>query len=261
MAPFSERLDAFHQTLREGVAFTAWSAIPAPRVAHSLAGAGFDAVTLDLQHGYHTEDTAFSGLDAALLGGAIPGLRIPVGRYDLASRALDAGAAFVIAPMVNSAAEAKLFADAMKFPPIGERSWSPLRAMDAYEGDKMRYLAEANLRTLSLAMIETPAAIDAVDAILAEPGIDGVFVGPSDLSITLSGGAMVAPEDKGVDDAIDYILDRALSAGKLPAIYATTPARAASFRARGFRFIAVSMDEQFVRAGAAKALAEAKGTA
>ena len=120
----------FAARLRAGeTLFTAWSAIPDPLVAEFLARTGFDAVTLDMQHGCHSTESVMRGVAAITLAGKPAIVRIPVGRFEMASRALDFGATAVIAPMVNSVADASAFAAAMKFPPLGERSWGPTRVL------------------------------------------------------------------------------------------------------------------------------------
>ena len=116
-------------------------------------------------------------------------MRVPLGAFATASRALDFGAEGIIAPMINTVADAKAFVGAAKFPPLGERSWGPTRAMTlAGISDPKQYLNEANAATVTLAMIETKTAMANLDAIAAMPGIDVLFVGPSDLSIGLTDG-------------------------------------------------------------------------
>jgi 4-hydroxy-2-oxoheptanedioate aldolase len=114
--------------------FTAWSSIPDPLVAGILASSAFDAVTLDMQHGGHSDDSVLRCIGPVIQNGAHPVVRIPVGRFDMASRALDFGAEAVIAPMINTLADARAFADAMKYPPLGGRSWGPSFVM-AYQSD------------------------------------------------------------------------------------------------------------------------------
>jgi 4-hydroxy-2-oxoheptanedioate aldolase len=116
------------------------------------------------------------------------------------------------------------------------------------------YLAQANEGTLVFAMIETRTAIANLDAILATPGIDGVFVGPSDLSITLSNGASLDPNGKAVDDVSEKIAAAAKKAGKIAGAYTGSADRANEQAARGFRLLAVSSDGGFLQAGAAAAL-------
>jgi 4-hydroxy-2-oxoheptanedioate aldolase len=196
-----------------------------------------------------------AGIGAVNHGGAAPGVRIPLGDFALCSRALDCGAEAIVAPMINTPADARAFAAAAKFPPLGERSWGPQRAM-AMQGRSVAadYLREANDGTLTLAMIETPAALANVDAIAATPGIDALFVGPYDLSTALSGGKaqdVTAPE---VERAIDSICAAAIKAGKIPGIYCRDAERARAMAKRGFRFITIGSDLGILREGAAAIL-------
>ena len=191
----------------------------------ALAGGPFDAVTLDMQHGGHHEDSVLRALLPITAAGK-PGLvRIPVGRFDMASRALDFGAEAVIAPMVNSLEDARLFAAAMKYPPIGQRSWGPTYAMSRGKtADSAAWLANANADTLALAMIETREALAILDDILAVPGIDGVLVGPSDFSIAWSNGETMNPGLEDMMQAIGDIGQRTRAVGKHAAIYVVDPA-------------------------------------
>jgi 4-hydroxy-2-oxoheptanedioate aldolase len=231
--------------------FTAWSAIPDPLVAEFVARAGFDAVTLDMQHGSHTTESIMRCIAAVTLAGKPAVVRIPVGRFETASRALDFGASAVIAPMVNSVADAKAFAAAMKFPPLGERSWGPTRvlALHGIPGPQV-YLEAANHDTLAIAMIETKAARAALDDILAVDGIDGVFVGPSDFSIALSDGARVDPNNSEMLAAAQDIASRATRAGKIPCTLAITAEAGRRSRELGFRFIALGSDINYLSSGA-----------
>lgn len=232
--------------------YTAWSAIPDPLVAELLARAAYDTVTLDMQHGGHTTDSVLSGIAAVTLAGKPAIVRVPVGRYDMASRALDFGAAAVIAPMVNSHEEARAFVAAMKYPPMGERSWGPLRPLTLNrDTDPQAYLHTANVDTLAIAMIETQAAVDALDGMLGLHGLDGVFVGPSDFSITLSSGGMVDPEEPEMLRACEDIARRARDAGKFAGAFAVTTAGARRFADMGFRLIALSADAECLMRGSA----------
>jgi len=173
----------------------------------------------------------------------------------MVSRVLDFGAEGAIAPMINSPADARAFVAAAKFPPLGERSWGPQRAMTfAGIADAKAYLRTANDLTVILAMIETRAALEHLEAILATPGLDGVFVGPFDLSITLAGGKAIDPESKDVDTALARIVKAAADANKLAGVYCHTSKRARALAKRGFRFIAAGSDTGFLRAGVASVL-------
>ncbi len=231
--------------------YTAWSGIPDPLVAEFLARAGFDAVTLDMQHGCHSTDSVLRGVAAVTLAGKPAVVRIPVGSSDMASRALDFGAMAVIAPMVNSVADARAFAAAMKFPPMGERSWGPTRVLALHgHADPQAYLQSANRDTLAIAMVETRAALAALDDILAVDGIDGVFVGPSDFSIAHSAGAWVDPGNADMLASARDVAERTRRAGKIPCTLGMTAEAAIRFREIGFRFIALSGDFYYLTAGA-----------
>jgi 4-hydroxy-2-oxoheptanedioate aldolase len=193
-------------------------------------------------------------------GGAAPVVRVPVGEFATVSRVLDFGAEGIIAPMINTEADARALAAAAKFPPFGERSWGPHRATTlAGLSDQSVYLREANDHIVTLAMIETRTALKNLDAIIATPGIDGVFLGPSDLSIALSDGKQVDPMSKDVDAEIDRIVAAAQKAKKIPGAYCHSAERAAALAKRGVRFLAVSSDLSMLRAGAAAALKVLKG--
>ncbi len=186
-------------------------------------------------------------------------VRVGVGDFAAASRVADAGAAAVIAPMVNSVADARAFADFMKFPPLGRRSWGP-RACQPLSGlAGPAYLVGANAITLAIAMIETREALAAVDDILAVDGIDGVFVGPSDLSITLSQGASVDPHGPLVDEALTKIVAAARAKGKFVGLFCFTGAQARAARARGIAFTSISTDALLLRGAAKAELEKARG--
>src|SRR5258708_18228727 len=214
--------------------YTGWCALPAPIVAESIAREGFVAVTIDQQHGLW--DTAATAVAIAAIRavGSAPIVRVPLGAVATASRALDFGAEGIIAPMINTVADAKAFVSAAKFPPLGERSWGPTRAMTlAGIGDAKTYLRDANENIVTLAMIETKTAMANIDAIAAVPGIDVLFVGPSDLSIGLTDRKELDPHSDTVEAALDKIVAACRNAGKVRGPYSGHPARAGALAKRG----------------------------
>src|SRR5262249_49442878 len=187
-------------------------------------------------------------------------VRIPVGEFATASRALDFGAEGIIAPMINTPADARAYVSFAKFPPLGERSWGPHRATTlANMADQKVYLREANALTVTFAMIETRTALDNVEAIAATPGIDALFLGPADLSIALSNGAEVDPMSPKVDRELDRIMGAAHKAGKVMGAYCHSVERAAALAKRGVRFLAVGSDMGVLRAGAGGGWSARKG--
>ena len=233
--------------------FCGWSALPAPIVAEVLAREGFAAVNIDQQHGLWDTAATVTGIAAIRQAGAAPIVRIPLGQFSAASRALDFGAEAIIAPMINTAADARAFVSAAKYPPLGERSWGPNRAtMLAGIVDQKVYLHEANGLTVTMAMVETATAMDNLDAIAGTPGIDLLFVGPSDLSIGLTRGSVLDPHSREVEAALDKIVAAAKKAGKIAGLYCANAERALAAAKRGFRFLAVGSDLGFLRAGIAE---------
>ena len=240
--------------------YSGWCGLPYPLVAETLARDGFSAVTIESQHGLWDVSGILAGVAAIRQGGAAPIVRVPLGDFALVSRALDFGAEGIIAPMINTSADAMAFAAASKFPPVGERSWGPHRATTlAGLSDQSVYLREANDHIITLAMIETRTALQNFDAIIGTPGIDGFFLGPSDLSIALSGGKTVDPLSKEVDAELDRMIAGAQKAKKIPGAYCHSAERAAAHARRGVKFLAVSSDLSMLRAGAAAALKVLKG--
>lgn len=240
--------------------YTGWCGLPAPIVAETIAREGFVAVTIDQQHGLWDTEATVAGIAAIRTGGAAPIVRVPLGAFATASRALDFGAEGVIAPMINTVADAKAFVSATKYPPLGERSWGPMRAMTlAGIADPKQYLRAANAAIVTLAMIETRTAMNNLDAIAATPGIDILFVGPSDLSIGLTDGAELDPHSNTVETALDRIVAACRKAGKVAGLYCANAERAVACAKRGIRFLAVGSDLAFLRAGTAAQVKTLKG--
>ncbi len=237
---------------------TAWNGIPDPLLSGLLAREAFDTVTLDMQHGAQDIASVAVGVQTVAAAGKPTIVRIPVGQFAIASRVLDLGASGVIAPMVNSKADAEAFASFMKFPPLGDRSWGPALTMSLMPNlTGPDYLAEANRHHLSIAMIETKEALNALDDILAVPGIDAVFVGPSDLSIALSGGRNVDPTRKDVADALLHVAQRARAHAKFATCFAPRPEDVPQLVKDGYSLMAISTDFMQLRAGARASLAAA----
>jgi len=230
---------------------SAWSGVPDALTVEIVARQGFDCVTLDMQHGGHNEDSVLRSIAPVLAADKPAIVRIPVGRFDMASRALDFGAEAVIAPMINSVADAKAFADSMKYPPLGGRSWGPTYAFPRHgKGDYAEWLATSNRRTLAFAMTETRAALDALDGILATPGIDGIFLGPSDFSIAWTNGGKVDSTLEDMMETVASVAARARAAGKHCAIYIIDPKMAGRAVAMGYRLLAGCSEHALIASGA-----------
>jgi 4-hydroxy-2-oxoheptanedioate aldolase len=245
----------FADRVRNGAsAFAAWCGIPDPLVPEIMCREGFDCAVLDMQHGAIDYSVAMQGIANCALAGKPAIVRVPVGEFTTASRVLDGGAAGIIAPMVNSVADARQLAAFTKFPPMGERSWGPHKALALTGLAPLDYLAQANSFVLTIAMIETRAALGALDDILAVEGIDGVFVGPSDLSIALTNGATVNQLHPEVDKALDHIVARAKAHKKFASAFCADGKRAAEVATKGYQLMSIGTDNILLRAGSRVAL-------
>lgn len=250
---------ALQQRLRAGESLcSAWCVIGEPSLAELLIRSGFDTAVLDMQHGAFSVDTAIRGIAHVALAGAPAIVRVPVGDFATASRMFDAGAAAVIAPMIESAADARAFVAFCKYPPMGARSWGPQRAVPLTGLAPTAYFERANALHLALPMIETKAALAALDEILAVPGVDGVFVGPADLSVALTGGRL-DPFGPEVERALDHIAARVKQANKVAGLFCNTGAQARAMQARGFALCSIATDGQLM-SGAARAELQGGGT-
>lgn len=238
--------------------FLGWSMIADPMLAGFLARAGFDAVLLDQQHGTYDYKSSCAAITEVALAGKSSLVRVPVGDFAMVSRMLDAGAAGIVAPMINTVSDAEALAAAAKFPPVGQRSWGPDRAM-WLSGlrNGADYLAGANDRALTIAMCETEAGIADLEAILAVQGIDGVLVGPADLSIALSKGAVIDPLGSAVTAALGEIARKTRAAGKIPCAFAPSPARAREMVGMGYQLVSVEYDALTIVNAFARVLCEA----
>jgi len=240
--------------------YTGWSSVTDTLVMESLCRTPLDAVLLDMQHGAHDTASvvALTGILRAAEKHAL--VRVPVGRFDMASRALDIGVEAVVAPMINNVGDARLFAAAMKYPPLGERSWGQLRGRPGSygAGGSGGYLRDVNASTLAFAMIETIAAYEALDDILSVDGIDGIFVGPSDFSIAWSKGAEVDAGSAAIIEPLTRIAEKAKAAGKLAAIYAANAEMANRFGRLGYTLIPLAVDTVYLTLGVQSILDDLK---
>jgi 4-hydroxy-2-oxoheptanedioate aldolase len=241
-----------------GKALCAWVTVNEPAVAEWLAREGFDAVALDMQHGAIDFDGAMRSILNVALAGKPTIVRVPVGAFALASQLLDAGASGILAPMINSSDDALRLVEYLKFPPLGQRSWGPRTALPLSGLDPTPYLKAANTMTQAIAMIETRAALEALDDILAVKGVDGVFVGPSDLSIALSGGASVEPRGAALITEARRVAARAKAHGKYAAMFCFDGADARAMLALGYRVCTIASDQTLMRAAAKGELAAAR---
>ena len=215
-----------------------------------IARMGFDAVAIDLQHGMVGEGDAPAMVAAVTAAGLPTVIRARWNMPGLVGFAYDMGAAAVIAPMVNSVAEAKALVRAAKYPPLGQRSWGGYAMVQTAGVSAAQYLRDANAETLVFAMIETKEALAAVDDIAAVKGLDGLFVGPSDLTIALTDGESLDRSGAGTIAAMRRVAEVCKAHGLIAGAFAGTPDFCRAYAALGFRFMAGPTDTDLLTRGA-----------
>lgn len=231
-----------------------WLSLPGPHTAEAVARTGFDYACIDMQHGMSDYSDALSMLQVLERGPATSVVRVPWNEPGIIGRMLDAGALGVIVPMVNSVAEAEAATRACRYPPRGARSYGPIRAGIQYGPD---YYGGANDRVICIPMIETVQAVEALDDILAVPGVDAIYVGPADLSLSLGLEPRNNDEHQSFTEAIEHIAATAAAAGVIPGIHANA-ALAPTRREQGYRMITVGADNLALRTGLARDLQQAR---
>ncbi len=212
-------------------------------VIELVCHAGFDFVVVDLQHGAFDLDGARHAIRAIEAAGVCPVVRLPAGGHTLIEPLLDAGYSALIAPMINTAAQARAFVQAASYPPRGLRSQSSCRASLRGGAGYRKHVGD---QLVLLAMIEHIDAVNQCGSILGEQGIDGILIGPTDLtsSICESSGAAEKREQ-----AIAHVKTTAQGHGSWMGIAAATIESARHFAADGFQFVVYSTDRRILQDG------------
>ncbi len=227
-----------------------WLSMPSTHAAEIVGLVGFDYVCVDMQHGVADYQVAVDmiGMIGATAGGATPIVRVPWNEPGIIGRMLDAGARGVVIPMVNSRAEAEAAVRACKYPPLGARSFGPVLAGTRASEPGSNYFETANDTNACIPMIETREAVEALDDILATPGVDAIYVGPADLSISYGYGPGYSDEHDDYREALEHIASACASHGVVPGIHCTA-GLSANRRAKGFRMQTIGSDALAVGRG------------
>lgn len=231
-------------------ALNGWCSIAGGFSAELMAQMGWDAVTIDTQHGLIGYSEMLAMLQAISTTPAVPLVRVSWNQPGEIMRALDAGAYGVICPMVNDAAECAAFVQACRYPPEGFRSSGPTRAA-IYGGAD--YHAGANREMLTFAMIETAQGLANLEAIVATPGLDGVYIGPSDLSLGLGGPPGQDSDAPILMSAFDAILAACKAAGVKAGVHTNSLGYSQKMIDRGFDLVTVGSDARYLRSGGREA--------
>ncbi len=234
--------------------FLSWMTIPSAGLAGQMARLPIEGVCLDMQHGMIGFSDAVGMIAAINAAGRAAVVRCLWNEPGTIGQALDAGAAAVIAPMVNSRAQAEALVRAAKYPPLGGRSWGGYTALQASGLAPGEYLKQANRMSPVFAMVETVEALEAVESIAATPGLDGLFVGPSDLSITLSNGAGIDKTGPRTIEAMKRISAAASANGIVAGAFGGNADVIQAYLKIGYTFIAAGVDVDLLQAGAAALL-------
>lgn len=239
-----------------GYAVNGWLAVPNSFSAEVMAHAGWDSLTIDLQHGVQDYATSIAMLQAISTTATVPLARVPWNEPGIIMKMLDAGCYGIICPMINGADDAHEFVSACRYIPRGRRSFGPIRA-SIYGGSD--YATHANDEIVTFAMIETREALDNYDAILAVEGVDAVYVGPADLSLALGCTPKFDQDEKPVVEALELIVRKAREKGIVAGIQNGTAAYARKMVDLGYQFVTVASDARILAARAAEIVADTRG--
>lgn len=244
--PFKERLQ------RAEAQIGLWVGLADPYTAEVCATAGFDWLLIDGEHGPNDLRSMLGSLQAVAPYDAQPVVRIPHGDKALIKQVLEIGATTLLVPMVDTAEQARELVRAMRYPPVGVRGVGSGLARSSRWGSDRHYLQNANERVCLLVQVESREGLEAIDEIAAVDGVDGVFVGPVDLSASL--GYLGQPGHPAVIEAIEVAFRAIQAAGKAAGILTVDEALARHYIALGARFVAVGVDATLL-AQATRALA------
>jgi 2-keto-3-deoxy-L-rhamnonate aldolase RhmA len=253
-----DRIKVKNDITGKKMSFGSWIQIPNVFTAEMMARSGFDWLAIDLEHGMIDLETAFRLIQVIDCSGVIPLVRLHVNDESTIRRVMDAGAGGVIVPMVNTVEDARKAVDAVKYPPLGKRSFGLGRAHDFGLGFD-EYVRTINDRSIVVVQIEHIDALENLDNILRVPGIDAIIIGPYDLS-----GSLEVPgqfEHAGFKDALRTIIE---SVRKSPValgmhIVHPTETELQERQSTGFTFIGLGMDTIFLQEGSHHVMQYAKG--
>lgn len=228
------------------VALNGWSVSGGVGAVEAMASQPWDALTIDMQHGLSDFETTVNMLRAISTTDVVPLVRVPWLEPGIVMRILDAGAYGIICPMINTAEQCKTFVSACRYAPMGSRSFGPTRA-GYYAGAD--YWTKANETVLTFAMVETQQAIDNLPDILAVEGLDGIYVGPADLSLSLGFHPINDQEHPEVLAVMENIRTAALAAGKFAVVHCAAISLAQKMLNKGWSMLTVGNDVRFLSIG------------
>ncbi len=237
-------------------AINGWLQIPNSFTAELMAKQNWDSLTLDMQHGVIDYPNAIGMLQAISTTNVVPMARVNWNEPGQIMKILDAGAYGIICPMVSNKKEAENFVKACMYPPDGYRSYGPIRGL-VYGGSD--YADEANEEILKFAMIETKESLENLDEIMKTPGLDGIYIGPADLSLAIGQKpSFDKPEGDPVYKEIMRILDHAKKNNIIAGIQNGQPEYAEQMIKKGFQLVTIGSDQRYMTAASKTALSKLK---
>jgi len=235
-----------------------WLQIPNSFSAEVMAHQGWDSLTIDMQHGVVDYSNALPMLQAISTTDVIPMARVNWNEPGQIMKILDAGSYGVICPMINNKDEAEKFVKSCLYPPQGNRSFGPIRSL-LYGGPD--YAKFANDEILKFAMIETTEALNNLDSIMSTQGLDGIYIGPADLSLALGESpSFDKPEGSKVYDSMMKILEHAIKNKIIAGIHNASSEYAEKMIKKGFQLVTIASDQRFMSSGAKETVAKFKKT-
>ena len=216
-----------------------WLSIPNSFTAEAMSKIGWDTLTIDLQHGHNEYFSSISMIQAMSNNNTNLLARVPWNEPGIIMKMLDLGILGIICPMINNKSECEKFVSYCKYPPIGQRSFGPMRAQVKYGKD---YYKIANASVVTLAMIETKEAVNNLDEILSVENLDGIYIGPGDLSLSYGAPPKFDVKEDPMYSNIKLIVKEVKKHGKIAGIHNGTTNYAKEMIEIGYQFITVSSD-------------------
>ena len=232
-----------------------WLSIPNSFTAESMAKMGWASLTIDLQHGINDYPASISMLQAIASSSTVPLARVPWNEPGIIMKMLDAGTCGIIAPMINTKEECEKFVSYCRYPPLGQRSFGPMRAQLVYGLD---YQENANSQIVTLAMIETQEAVQNIDEILSVKDLNGVYIGPADMSLAYGLKPKFDVKEDPIFSNIKLIVNKAKEHGKIAGIHNGTTQYAKEMIALGYQFVTISSDYRAMSSFAQNVVKEMK---
>ncbi len=234
-----------------------WLAIPSGFSAEVIAQCGFDSVTVDLQHGVQDYQSMVECFQAMTAHPVTPMVRVPWNEPGIIGKVLDGGAYGLICPMINTPEEAKSLVQYSKYPPKGTRSNGPIRS--GMYGPAGAYQQTANDEIVLLPMIETKTAVGNMEAILDVEGIDGVYIGPSDLGFSYGLEPKLDREEPEILKIYQKIIKECDKRKLYPGIHCSGPAGATKNIGMGFRLVTLASDSGIMATAAKQWVDQTRG--